>query len=275
MDTIGAAARLDSHLHRLHAGPDVPGRDTVIVVGAGFAGIEVATDMITRLRAVTASEERPRVVLVETQDCIGPDLGSGPRQVIADALAELGVEMLLGRQLHEVTASAAVFADGSSIASATVVWTAGMVASRLTSQVPGTHDRLGRLVVDEYLRVDRAPSIFAAGDTAAAVCPDGHAVMQSCQHAIPLGKLAGHNAAADLLGVAPKRFDPGPYITGLDLGNAGAVVTTGWDRKVRLTGEAAKAMKKAIVESCIYPPTDNADAVLAMARAREHPDLPL
>lgn len=276
VDTIGAAARLDSHLRRLRADPDVPGRDTAVVVGAGFAGIEVATEMITRLRAVTGpGGRRPRVVLVEAQDCIGPDLGPGPRRVIADALDELGVEVLLGQPLHAVTAASAILADRSPIASATVVWTAGLVASPLTSRVPGTCDRLGRLVVDDYLRVDGTPSIFAAGDTAAAVCPDGHAVLQSCQHAIPLGKFAGHNAAAGLLGRATHRFDPGPYITCLDLGEAGAVVTTGWDRQVRLIGEPAKAMKKAIVESYIYPPADDADAVLAVARTREHPDLPL
>jgi NADH dehydrogenase len=130
-------------------------------------------------------------------------------------------------------------------------------------------------VVDEYLRVPTAQAVFAAGDAAAAVCPDGHPVLQSCQHAIPLGKFAGHNAAAGLLGLRAERFDPGPYITCLDLGEAGAVVTTGWDREVRLTGEPAKAIKKAIVGSYIYPPAGDAEAVLAMARAREHPPLPL
>lgn len=70
--------------------------------------------------------------------------------------------------------------------------------------------------------------MFAAGDTAAAACLDGHAVLQSCQHAIPLGKFAGHNAAADLLGRTTQRFNPGPYITCLDPGAVGAVVTTGW-----------------------------------------------
>jgi NADH dehydrogenase len=53
------------------------------------------------------------------------------------------------------------------------------------------------------------------------------------------------------------------------------VVTTGWDRQVRLTGEPAKAIKKAIVESYIYPPADDPDAVLAIARVGEHPPLPL
>lgn len=42
-----------------------------------------------------------------------------------------------------------------------------------------------------------------------------------------------------------------------------------------MTGEPAKALKKAIVESYIYPPADDATAVLTFARAREHPRLPL
>ena len=249
VDTFRAAQRLDAHLHELLTGPPVPGRDTVVVVGSGFTGIEVAAEMATRIRDLGHCNRDTRIVLTEAQDVIGPALGAGPRAVITDALEELGVEVMLGRTLTGVTESAAVFADGTSIECATVIWTAGMVASELTHEVPAARDRLGRIIVDEYLRVAQAPSIFVAGDSAAAVGPDGRTVLQSCQHAIPLGKFAGHNAAADLLGQQLQRFDPGPYVTCLDLGAAGAVVTTGWDRDVRLTGSAAKALKKAIVES--------------------------
>jgi hypothetical protein len=52
---------------------------------------------------------------------------------------------------------------------------------------------------------------------------------------------------------------------------AGAVATAGWDREVRLTGEAAKALKKAICESYIYPPVNDADALMAEAGRRPHP----
>lgn len=275
VDTIDAATRLETHLRRLAMAADTPGRTTVVVVGAGFAGIEVATELTSRMAAILPSGQRARVVLVEAREVVGPELGPGPRQVITDALDELGIEVLLGHRLAEVTARGVVFADGTTLDAATVIWTAGMVASPLTNLVPGPRDRLGRLVVDRYLRIGAAPAIYAAGDVAAARCPDGHTVLQSCQHAIPLGKFAGHNAVADLLGLPRQAFDPGPYITCLDLGPAGAVLTTGWDREVRLTGEPAKALKKAIVESYIYPPAGDAPAVLAFARAREHPPLPL
>jgi NADH dehydrogenase FAD-containing subunit len=191
-----------------------------------------------------------RLVLASGSQVVAPDLPGADRLFDVDTIAAATRLDAHLRRLHAVSA-------------------------RLTRQLGGTQDRLGRVPVDEFLRVNQTPSIFAAGDTAAARGPDGHAVLQSCQHAIPLGKFAGHNAAADLLGQPLQPFDPGPYITCLDLGTAGAVVATGWDREVRLTGESAKAMKKAIVESYIYPSVDDPAVMLAFARARPNLPLPL
>ena len=42
----------------------------------------------------------------------------------------------------------------------------------LTAQLGVPCDRLGRLPVDDYLRVEGVPGVFAAGDVAAAIGPD-------------------------------------------------------------------------------------------------------
>jgi NADH:quinone reductase (non-electrogenic) len=115
------------------------------------------------------------------------------------------------------------------------------------------------------------PDVYAAGDTAAARTPDGYPVLQSCQHAIPLGKTAGHNAAADLLDRPLAAFASTPYVTSVDLGTAGAVFTTGFERAVRHTGAAAKDLKRAINTVLIYPPVDDARVLLDQA-AIPHPD---
>jgi NADH:ubiquinone reductase (H+-translocating) len=99
----------------------------------------------------------------------------------------------------------------------------------------------------------------------AALAPDGHRVMQSCQHAIPLGKFAGHHAAAELLGYDPQPFAADPYLTCLDLGLAGALFTTGWERVVELTGPAAKALKRRITGELIYPPFDDGEELMRHA----------
>lgn len=100
VDTITAATKLDAHLHRL---PDLPpgeGRFTAVVVGAGFTGLEIATELVDRLAALPRDPgEQVRVVLVERSAAVGPELGPGPRPQIIEALTTLGVEQRLGVSL--------------------------------------------------------------------------------------------------------------------------------------------------------------------------------
>jgi NADH dehydrogenase len=267
VDTLPAAARLDHHLRRLPQAPS-EGRYTAVVVGAGFTGLEIATALVERLRAVAephGAAEDVRVVLVDRADVLGPELGQGPRPVIEAAVDDLKIDRRLGRTVAMLTPKSVTLSDGEIIPTATVVWTAGMIASPLTQQIPGERDRLGRLTVDPQLRVVGVPDVYAAGDTAHAPAEDGHTTMQSCQHAQPMGKFAGHNVAAELLGNDLLPFTPDPYGTCLDLGPAGAVVTKGWDRDVVSTSEEAKALKRNINAVWIYPPLDDADKILAQA----------
>ena len=261
VDQMGSAARLQHHLTRLPTRPDSEGRYTAVVIGAGFSGIEVVCEIADRLREISGTAGG-RVVLVERDQEVGPELGAGPRPEILAALDALGVERRLGVEVSEVSADGVRLSDGTTIAADTVVWTAGMLANPLTRQVPGERDRLERLVVDEYLRVVGVPDVFAAGDTAAAVAEPGHPVMQSCQHAVPQGKFVGQNVAADLLGLEPVPFAPDPYVTCLDLGSYGAVLTVGWDRDVSLTKQDAKDLKRNINTLWIYPPVDDATTIL-------------
>lgn len=267
VDTLPAAAALDAHLRRLPELPSGAGRFTAVVVGAGFTGLEIATELVDRLRAL-AGNKQVRVVLVERADTVGPELGPGPRPQIQEALATLGVEQRLGLSLGAVEPDGVTLSDGTRIAARTVVWTAGVRASRLTADIPADRDGLGRLPVDEQLRVLGVPGVYAAGDTAAAQAEPGHPVLQCCQHALQLGKFAGHNAAADLFGLSAVPFTPAPYVTCLDLGSAGAVFTNGWNRRVAATGEAAKVRKRKVNEWWIYPPTDDPGELLRQADHR-------
>lgn len=272
VDTLDAAVRLDAHLAALAEREPAPGRLTAVVVGSGFTGLEVATELVTRLADLPSEDggEGPRVVLVERASTVAPELGEGPRPAITVALDRLGVEVRTNVTVASVDEAGVALTDGTTIPAATVVWTAGMRASELTEQLPGERDHLGRLQVDPYLRVSAAEAVFAAGDTAAAFAQPGVPVTQSCQHATPLGKTAGWNAAADLLGLPFEPFQPDAYITCLDLGAAGAVITAGWDRVVVRTGEAGKKIKQNVNTNWIYPPA-TASEVLAAATPQAVP----
>ena len=108
--------------------------------------------------------------------------------------------------------------------------------------------------------------IYAAGDTARAATDElGNFSAMSCQHAIPLGRHAGNNAAADLIGVAPRVYSQPKYVTCLDLGAWGAVYTEGWDRQLKLVKAEAKELKTQINTVWIYPPAADRRAALAAA----------
>ena len=255
VDTIEAATLLDQHLATLASEPVEPDCMTIVVVGAGFTGIETATELVDRVQklATETAGAEPHIVLVERANIIGPELGPGPRPVIEAALSDLRIDVRLETTLDAFDGRIATLSDGSTLRARTVVWTAGMRANTLTELIPAERDHLGRLDVDQYQRVNGIQAVYAAGDTAAPLDDAGHVVTQSCQHAMPQGTCAGHNAVADLIGDAPRPLETGDYQTCLDLGPAGAVYTHGWDRAVKMTGPDAKQLKQQINAQWIYP----------------------
>ncbi|ROZ64395.1 dehydrogenase [Kocuria soli] len=267
VDTMPSAARLHSHINRLDTFQGHPGQFTAVVVGGGFTGLEVATELPSRLERV-AGGQPVRVILVDRAEELAAPLGEGPRTTIAAALERHGVEVRQAASVESVTADGVVLTDGEAIPAATVIWTAGMKASALTEQIPAEKDRLGRLSVDRNLKVVGVPDVYATGDCAAAQADPDHLAMQACQHAVPLGKHAGYNVAADLLGLEPVEFAPDQYVTCLDLGPGDAVFTTGWDRQVQMTGQEAKTLKSQINTEWIYPPVDDRAAILDLADHR-------
>ena len=270
VDQVDDAIALDRHLHALANRPPSAARDTVVVAGGGFTGIEVATEMPSRLRAILGPNANVRVLVVDRNDAIAPAMGPNPRPLIEKALREAGVEIRLGVGIAALNDSGVTLSDGQLIGSATVIWAGGMRANPLTAQIQAERDRSGRLVVDRNLRVATVPTIFAAGDTAYAATDDlGHHALMSCQHANRLGASAGFNAAADLLGVPLEPYQQKNHVTCLDLGPSDAVFTRGWDAIVELSGDKAKSLKREINTQWIYPPRANrADAFKASEWAR-------
>jgi NADH dehydrogenase len=123
------------------------------------------------------------------------------------------------------------------------------------------------------LHVRDIPDVFAAGDVARAYTDDSHVALMSCQHAMPMGRFAGYNAARELMLLPLQPYRQPDYVTCLDLGAAGAVFTRGWDREIVLRDDAAKSKKRMINTERIYPPTGERDAILAMAAIDPRPAL--
>jgi NADH dehydrogenase len=271
VDQLSEAEEMQRHLHALAERPASKARNTVVVCGGGFTGIETAAEMPARLRAILGNDAETEVIIVERNETIGPDLGVGPRAVIEQSLRDKGVISRLGSAVASVDAHGVTTANGERIDADTVIWTAGTRASALATQIDSERDQFGRLHVTTALRVGSS-DIYATGDVAHAASDDkGNHALMSCQHAMNLGRSAGHNAMADALGLPSIPYDQPVYVTCLALGTGDAVYTEGWDRQVKMSGAAAAELKHNINTLWIYPPQADMEDIIAKADPTSRP----
>ncbi|WCS23023.1 FAD-dependent oxidoreductase [Methylobacterium sp. NMS14P] len=275
VDTFAGAQALSAHLGRLgDAGrPDQAGRWTAVVIGGGLVGLELACELPARLAAARsrAGGDGPvRTILIDQAQEVGSAMGAAALPAIRAALSEAGVTCIGGARVDAIDRAGVRLADGTHLPTWTSVCATGMQASPLGETLGLPRDPLGRVPVDAFLAVRGLAHIYAAGDIASAEADDaGHRTVMSCQHARPMGRFAGFNAVCDLAGRTEQRlrFAAPDYVTVLDLGAWGAVYTSGWDRGTLVAaGAAAKATKRIINGTRIYPPLDrDAGAILAAA----------
>ncbi len=243
VDDWEAASRLNKHYDIL------PEDASFVVIGASFAGIEIATELRNRFG------EAVRIHLVDQNETAVHFMGQNALPYINEALTTARIEQHLGCGVEKITKKGVQLQGGEFIESETVILATGMRASSLTQSVHGEKDIYGRLKVDGSLKVIGSSDIYAGGDTSHAYADDDHVALMSCQHAIQLGRYVGHNAMSDLLGQDWILYRQEVYRTCLDLGKWGALFTVGWNPEVQATKDEGKAIKHQIVNSLIYPPS--------------------
>jgi NADH dehydrogenase len=163
---------------------------TFVVVGAGPTGVEMAGQIAELARGTLRGDFRAvdprsaRILLVETADRV---LTAFPPSLSAKAersLRRLGVRPLLGSTVVGVDEAAVTIErpDGEKarIPTRTVVWAAGVTASRLASALAGLtgaeQDRAGRVTVEADLTLPGHPEVLALGDMVRVRGPDGAAI---------------------------------------------------------------------------------------------------
>jgi NADH dehydrogenase len=154
---------------------------TFVIVGAGPTGVEMAGTIADMARDTLPPDFRnidtrkARVVLIEA----GPRVLAGfPEDLSAYAqrsLEKLGVEVMLGEAVTECSVEGVVY-GGKQLAARTLIWAAGVRASRAAEWLNAPHDRAYRLQVEPDLTVPGHPDIFAVGDTTTIKAPDGNPV---------------------------------------------------------------------------------------------------
>jgi NADH dehydrogenase len=179
---------------------------TFMVAGGGFAGVETVAALNDFIREAlrfypNLRPEMLRVTLVHSGTVILPELGGSLGRYTEKVLIQRGVDIRLKTRVKSMTRSEVTLADGASIQSRTLVWTAGTVPSPIIAALPCARER-GRLLVNQFLQVPDWPNVWALGDCA--FVPDlgatGKSHPPTAQHAMREGKLVARNIAAKLSG---------------------------------------------------------------------------
>jgi NADH dehydrogenase len=178
---------------------------TCVVAGGGFAGVETIAGINDFVRDALPfyprlSASRIRMVLVHAGPVILPELGEKLGTYAHQKLAARGVDIMTEARVSEVTAHGVTLADGRTIPSRLVVWTAGTSPHPLLHTLPCPLDR-GRIVVDDTLEVPAHRGVWALGDCARV--PDGrtgNAYPPTAQHALREARIVARNLAARLRG---------------------------------------------------------------------------
>ena len=149
---------------------------TFIQVGAGTAGVEMAGTMAEMARMALADDFRhidlhsAHILLLEAAPRILPTYPERLSDKARRHLEHLGVEVHTNAKVERVD-EYGVIVNGERIASRTVLWTAGVVASPAGKWLGVDVDRAGRIRVNPDLSVPGHPNVFAVGDTATITAP--------------------------------------------------------------------------------------------------------
>ena len=177
---------------------------TFVFIGAGYAGVEALAELsdLVRdaLRYYPHLKDAPqRWVLVDTAPKILPEIPTRLGEYAAEQLGRRGVEIHVSTRLESADARGVVLSDGARIETETLVWTAGVRPIPLLADLGLPLDDRGRVVVDEYLRVEGVPDVWALGDCAAVPnrATPGVVDPPTSQHALRQARRLASNLTGD------------------------------------------------------------------------------
>ena len=215
---------------------------TFVIVGAGPTGVELAGAIAELARATLPAEFRridtreAHIVLIEAGPRVLPAFAEDLSTYAKRSLERLGVEVVLGQPVSECNAEGVVF-GGKPLAAATIIWAAGVQSSPAALWLDAPADKAGRLKVEPDLTVPGQREIFAIGDAAIVLRPDGRPVPGIAPAAKQEGVYVANVVRARLRGApAPPPFR---YKHAGDLATIGkrrAVIDFGW---IKLRGPIA------------------------------------
>ncbi len=211
--TRSEALETRDHLFRqldeLSRAEDTRGRGTIVVVGGGATGVEMAGTLAEMVRGALPyaypelDPDTMRVVLLEMGDDVLAPFKKRLRTYAAKALRKRGVDLRLGATVAEVTETEVRLSDGDVIPTRSVIWATGVTAHPIVSEWGLPQGRGGRIKVGSDQRVVGLANVFAIGDVSADVDdPQPQLAQPAMQH----GAHVAEQIRRTIAGMPPTAF---------------------------------------------------------------------
>lgn len=204
---------------QLAPGPERDRLLTFVVVGGGFAGIEVLGELRSLVSGLLRyypeiTFEETHFHLIEAMGRIMPEVSLKTSHWVIKHLAERGAQIHLDTQLTSAVGGKVEMSNGESVESDVIVWTAGVMANPMIKGTDLPLEERGRLRVGADMRVMNDDGVvedaWGAGDVSAVPDLTGGGVGGYCvpnaQHAVRQGKLMAKNVVGSLRGDAPAEY---------------------------------------------------------------------
>ena len=203
-----------------------------VVIGAGPTGVELAGTLAEIARHTLRDEFRrcdPRSAQIHLMEAGPRVLAAMPESLSASArtqLERLGVIVHTGQAVTGIDARG-VDLGPTRIESRSVLWAAGVAASKLGSQLDAPLDRAGRVEVQPDLSIAGHPEVFVIGDLASVKQTSGQPVPGIAPAAKQMGAHVAGVIRTRLRGTPARPFRYRDYGNLATIGRMAAVVDLG------------------------------------------------
>jgi NADH dehydrogenase len=220
---------------------------TFTVIGGGLVGVELLGELTAFVDGITplykhVNRDEIRFHLVQGAGRIMPEIDPGLAQYGARVLARrCGVDQRTNTRVQAIEPGRVHLAEGT-IAADTIVLAAGNVPNPVVAGLPVEKDRGGHIVVEPTLRCRSHPEVWALGDCASILGPDGKRYPNLAQHALRQARVLAGNIVGALDGRPPRPF---VYQTLGMMGALGHSEGFGQLLKVRIHGLPAWLLRRA------------------------------
>ncbi|HQU76849.1 MAG: NAD(P)/FAD-dependent oxidoreductase [Chitinophagales bacterium] len=157
-----------------------------VIVGGGPTGVELAGALAEIQRNVLPTDyteidrKQMKVVLIEAADRLLATMSEKSSKAAKKYLEKLGVEVRLDTRVQDYDGASGVLqlADGGTLRTRNIFWTAGVKADPLPGIPAENIGRGGRYLCDTMNRITGLENVYALGDTSLiqgdAAYPNGH-----------------------------------------------------------------------------------------------------